>query len=175
MMINSPITEPVRASPPPPRSRVSSDSFYLFDPNIPPPHYSILMNHYPVPVIMPPLGPIQTEAIPTDGRSINDIDSINSYHHRHTASSPTNNLFAMIQHQIEYYFSRYVIIGHWHILCGFINCWNVLVLLIIVVNFVFTIITMFGCVALTNGMWCDNCYIYRDNLQTDSYLCEYMW
>lgn len=112
MMTNSPITEPVRASPPllPRASRVGSDSVYLLDHNMTPSHFPMLMNHYhPVQVIMPPLGPVQTEAIPTDGHGINDIDNING--HR-TGSSPTNNLSAMIQHQIEYYFSRYFISVH---------------------------------------------------------------
>lgn len=111
MMTSSPITEPVRASPPLlPRSRVSSDSVYLLDHNITASHFPMIMNHYhPVPVIMSPMGPVQTEAIPTDGHGINDIDNINI--HR-SGSSPTNNLCAMIQHQIEYYFSRYFITAH---------------------------------------------------------------
>ena len=110
MMTSSPITEPVKASPPPlPRSRVSSDSVYLLDHNIPPSHFPILMNHYhPMPVIMSQLGPVQTEAIPTDGHGINDMDNI----HHHGGSPPTNNLSAMIQHQMEYYFSRYSITAH---------------------------------------------------------------
>ena len=112
-MANSPITEPVKASPPPsllpPRSRVGSESLYLLDHNMPP-HFPILMNHYPVQVLMPPVGPVQTEAIPTDGHGINDMDNVNS-HHR-SASSPTNNLSALIQHQMEYYFSRYFITPH---------------------------------------------------------------
>lgn len=111
-MANSPITEPVRASPPPSllptRSRVASESLYLLDHNMPS-HFPMLMNHYhPVQVLMPPMGPVQTEAIPTDGRSINDMDNS---HHR-SGSSPTNNLSALIQHQMEYYFSRYFITPH---------------------------------------------------------------
>jgi len=54
------------------------------------------------------MGPVQTEAIPTDGHGINDINSVNNCN----GTSPTNNLTAMIQHQIEYYFSRYAIIPH---------------------------------------------------------------
>lgn len=113
MMTGSPITEPVRASPPLlPRSRVNSDSVYLLNHNMAASHFPMMINHYhPMPVLMPPMGPVQTEAMPTDGgHSINDIDNVNS-HHR-SASSPTNNLSAMIQHQIEYYFSRYFITAH---------------------------------------------------------------
>ena len=113
-MANSPITEPVRASPPPsllpPRSRVTSESLYLLDHHNMPSHFPVLMNHYPVQVLMPPMGPVQTEAIPTDGHGINDMDNVNS-HHR-SGSSPTNNLSALIQHQMEYYFSRYFITPH---------------------------------------------------------------
>ena len=111
MMIDSPITEPVRASPPLlPRSRVNSDSVYLLEHNMAASHFPMIMNHYhPVPVLMPHMGPVQTEAMPTDGHGINDMDNINSHH---SGSSPTNNLSAMIQHQIEYYFSRYFITAH---------------------------------------------------------------
>lgn len=111
MTINSPITEPVRASPPLlQRTRIGSDSLYLLDHNIPPSHFPLLMNHYhPIQVIVPSLGPVQTEAIPTDGHGINDMDNVSSHH---SGSSPTNNLSALIQHQIEYYFSRYLITAH---------------------------------------------------------------
>ena len=112
-MTNSPITEPVRASPPPsllpPRSRVASESLYLLDHNMAS-HFPVLMNHYH-PVLMTSMGPVQTEAISTDGHGINDMDNVNSHHHQ-SGSSPTNNLSAMIQHQIEYYFSRYFITPH---------------------------------------------------------------
>ena len=110
-MATSPITEPVRASPPLPsmlRSRVASDSVYLLDHNMSP-HYPVLLNHYhPLPVLLPSMGPVQTEAIPTDGHGINDIDNVNN----RNGTSPTNNLTTMIQYQIEYYFSRYAIIPH---------------------------------------------------------------
>jgi len=119
MMTSSPITEPVRTSPPLPRSRGTSDSVYLLEHNITPPPFSMLMNHYPMQVMVPTLGPVQTEAIPTDGRGINDMENVNS--HRN-GSSLTNNLSAMIQHQIEYYFSRYFITVHLHLLYGCINC-----------------------------------------------------
>jgi len=120
MLASSPITEPVRTSPPLPRQRGGSDSLFLLDrTNVAPAHIPLLINphhhHYPIPYILPAFGPVQSEGIPTDGHGIGDMD--NSNHHI-VATSPIN-LCDLLQRQVEYYFSRYdcavLIIACYHI------------------------------------------------------------
>jgi len=110
MLTSSPITEPVRTSPPLPRPRGGSDSLFLLDRTnlAQPAHIPLLINphhhhHYPIPYIIPTFSPVQTEGVPTDGHGIGDIDNNN---HHSIATSP-HNLHELLQRQLEYYFSRY--------------------------------------------------------------------
>ena len=124
MLTGSPITEPVRTSPPLPRPRGSSDSLFLLDRTnlAQTAHIPLLINphhhhHYHIPYILPTFSPVQTEGIPTDGHGIGDMD--NSNHHIVATSPLSNNLCDLLQRQLEYYFSRYdcaiLIIAHCHI------------------------------------------------------------
>jgi len=121
MLTSSPITEPVRTSPPLPRPRGGSDSLFLLDrTNVAQTaHIPLLINphhhHYPIPYIIPTFGPVQTEGVPTDGHGIGDIDS--SSHH--TIVTSPHNLCELLQRQLEYYFSRFdcavLIIAYYYI------------------------------------------------------------
>ncbi|XP_065888704.1 la-related protein 4-like [Dysidea avara] len=111
MLTGSPITEPVRTSPPLPRPRGSSDSLFLLDRTnlAQTAHIPLLINphhhhHYHIPYILPTFSPVQTEGIPTDGHGIGDMD--NSNHHIVATSPLSNNLCDLLQRQLEYYFSR---------------------------------------------------------------------